>query len=199
MCNPVTVMNPGALLARGTYLDYEYEVTISGDGAYRCGYIRVPPGHPWHGRDAFGIDAWVHGGLDFSKPDMDCGKGGEDNAWWLGFHTSHAGDAPDPDLPGYLPKLIAGDELLAKTFARLFKDWTVRTTAYVIEQCHRLIDQAADAKAGRANQEVAKMSELRELAEKMLDREPLEPGARQGRDESATVCPRPRSGALEDR
>lgn len=65
-----------------------------------CGYVAVPPGHPWHGRDAFGdnaIDASVHGGLTYSGacdgkichvPD----PGDPDDVWWLGFDCAHYRD-----------------------------------------------------------------------------------------------------------
>lgn len=34
---------------------------------YRCGYVRVPAKHPWHGMNYDEIDADVHGGLTFSQ------------------------------------------------------------------------------------------------------------------------------------
>ena len=129
MCNPVTVIHPDALLEKGTHLGYEWEVTSNRIG-YRCGYIRVPHGHPWHGKNYDEVDAEVHGGLTFAAADLNCGKGGADDAWWLGFDCAHFGDAPDPSLPGNLPgqlRLLAG---------------TIRTTEYVAGECRRLIDQA---------------------------------------------------------
>jgi hypothetical protein len=133
MCNPVSTARPELLLAKGEHEGLEWEVTANG-GGYRCGYVRVPPGHPWHGKDYDDIEPapGVHGGLTFSRPDADCGKGGADNAWWLGFDCAHWGDAPDPQLPGY----------------REHRDFsgaggqTVKTTAYVIAQCRRLAQQA---------------------------------------------------------
>lgn len=71
-----------------------------------CGYVGVPPGHPFHG-----VSAWdsgpqhlaVHGGVNFSSA---CQEGPEDgpgvchvpepgrpvDVWWLGFDCAHAGD-----------------------------------------------------------------------------------------------------------
>ena len=134
MCNPVTTARPDSLLDKGVHLNYEWEVTHNGHG-YRCGYVRVPPGHPWHGKDYDEVDPCpeVHGGLTFARPDTDCGKGGLDNAWWLGFDCAHCGDDPDPSLPG------------------LFRDYgippsgTIKNTSYVAAECRRLAEQAAAA------------------------------------------------------
>jgi len=134
MCNPVTTAHPDVLLAKGVHEGYEWEVTCNRIG-YRCGYVRVPQGHPWHGkgyddvRTADGDWPEVHGGLTFAEPDTDCGKGGEDSAWWLGFDCAHCGDAPDPELPGYNARMAIGDG-------------TVKTTSYVAAECRRLAEQA---------------------------------------------------------
>ena len=135
MCNPITTDHPDFPLAKGVQEWFEWEVTGNGIG-YRCGYVRIPPGHPWHGKnydDMRTVDGdWpdVHGGLTFAGPDTDCGKGGEDNAWWLGFDCAHAGDAPDPELPGYLDQVGA-------------LGGVVRTTDYVAAECRNLIAEAA--------------------------------------------------------
>ena len=134
MCNPVTTAFPHRLLAKGTHLGFEWEVTGNGIG-FRCGYVRIPATHPWHGlgysdvRTAEGSDPDVHGGLTFSEPDADCGKG-EDSAWWLGFDCAHCMDAPDPELPGYDAQLMRAGG-------------TIRTTGYVAAECVRLAEQAA--------------------------------------------------------
>src|SRR6478752_9495140 len=132
MCNPVTTAHPDVLLAKGVYEGYEWEVTCNRIG-FRCGYVRVPAGHPWHGVDYDSIERYpeVHGGLTFAEPDTDCGKGGEDNAWWVGFDCAHAGDLPDPDLPGY----HSGYHLFGE----------IRSTGYVAAECRKLAEQAAIA------------------------------------------------------
>jgi len=137
MCNPVTTLNPDCLLAKGTANGYEWEV-VSNPLGYRCGYVRIPAGHPWHGKgiDDVNPDPFVHGGLNFARADTDCGKGGGDDAWWLGFDCAHAGDAPDPALPGHDPHML---ELLQRA------GWTVRSTDYVIGECVSLARQAAAA------------------------------------------------------
>ena len=141
MCNPVTTHHPGVLLSKGVHEGFEWEVTSNRIG-YRCGYVRIPPGHPWHGkgyddvRTADGGWPDVHGGLTFAEADTDCGKGGEDNAWWLGFDCAHYDDAPDPELPGYDARM---------SFAH--RGDMVKTTAYVQAECLNLIRQAREAVA----------------------------------------------------
>jgi hypothetical protein len=128
MCNPVSTAHPELLLAKGVHEGFEWEVT-NNRMAYRCGYVRVPAGHPWHGKDYDGVDADVHGGLTFAEADVNCGKGGEDDAWWLGFDCGHCGDAPDPSLAGYSASMEFGGD-------------TIKTTEYVIAECRRLAAQA---------------------------------------------------------
>jgi hypothetical protein len=143
MCNPVTTHRPDALLAKGEHAGLEWEVTKNGLG-YRCGYVRVPAGHPWHGKDYDDVDVEVHGGLTFAEPDTDCGKGGEDNAWWLGFDCAHLGDAKDPDL--LTPEQRRYEEDFSRRYPRHFTDReTVKTTEYVTAECCRLAEQAAAA------------------------------------------------------
>ena len=134
MCNPITTEYPDHLLDKGVHEGYEWEVTANGSG-YRCGYVRVPAGHPWHGKDYDNIDADVHGGLTFAHPDADCGKDGEDSAWWVGFDCAHAFDAPDPDLPGY-------DTAMARLLIQ-DKYGSIKTTSYVAAECRQLAEQAA--------------------------------------------------------
>lgn len=140
MCNPVSTAAPDLLIAKGVHLGFEWEVT-SNRMAYRCGYVRIPPAHPWHGvgyDDVQTLDGGypdVHGGLTFAEPDTHCGKGGPDDAWWLGFDCAHAGDAPDPDLPGYRE----AEDMRFTGFPH-----HVRGTEYVKAECLNLIEHAAE-------------------------------------------------------
>src|SRR5690348_12180532 len=98
MCLSIAVHEPERVTGKGEHMGYEWNVVHNTNG-YRCGYVRVPPGHPWHGKDDSEVDADVHGGLTFARADEPCDKGGPDQDWWLGFDCQHAGDAPDPLLP----------------------------------------------------------------------------------------------------
>lgn len=60
------------------------------DHGYGCGYVGVPPEHPWYGKNYDDINASVHGGLTWS--DDHVGKDPADGYWWVGFDTAHYGD-----------------------------------------------------------------------------------------------------------
>lgn len=98
MCLSLAVKYPDRVLGRGEHLGFEWLVTHNNMG-HRCGYVRVPAGHPWHGKDRGDVDVRVHGGLTFGEPDVDCDKGGPDDAHWFGCDFAHAWDLPDPSLP----------------------------------------------------------------------------------------------------
>lgn len=75
-------------------------VRAAGTGSW-CGYVGLPPGHPFHGQEYGDVDRSAdlpaHGGLTYSG---ECfgrichvPKPGEvDDVWWLGFDCAHAGD-----------------------------------------------------------------------------------------------------------
>lgn len=71
-----------------------------------CGYVGVPPGHPWHGVNYNDVDAIVHGGLTYS--DRCAGhichvpsEGEPHDVWWLGFDCFHSGDKPPLGRPWF--------------------------------------------------------------------------------------------------
>ena len=62
MCVPV----PSKPEAEWTHKGLQQCVVLTQMG-HRCGYTRIPPGHPWHGKDYDDIDVDVHGGLTFAE------------------------------------------------------------------------------------------------------------------------------------
>jgi hypothetical protein len=160
MCLSIAVDRPADVLARGEHAGLEWIVTRNRMG-YRCGYARVPRGHPWHGADFGAIDADVHGGLTFAEADVDCRKGGDDDAWWVGFDCGHGFDAPDPALitPAHAAAMAAIAAEVDRRMAPIFgDDWRddlppqwrdhVRTQEYVEAECRSLCEQAAAAAGG---------------------------------------------------
>lgn len=97
MCLPIEhhVEN---LLAKGVHLGFEWEVVHNGSG-FRCGYLNIPKGHPWFGKEYMDIDCDVHGGLTFSDFGTACPTHGSKDEWWIGFDCAQAGDSPDVFLP----------------------------------------------------------------------------------------------------
>lgn len=128
MCLSIVVDNPELVLETGTHHGIEWVITQNAYGA-RCGYARIPLGHPWHGLSIDEQFAEVHGGITFSEPDKPCGKGGPDDAWWIGFDCMHAWDSPDPDLSNF-----------QETYSRIMNG-TVRSQHYVREECKSLCEQ----------------------------------------------------------
>lgn len=115
-----------------------------------CGYVGVPPGHPWHGknyddvRTADGDWPSVHGGLTYSAAChgriCHVPKPGEtDDVWWLGFDCAHSGDLVAFDL--YAEPLLPHE----KSFYGLSPD-TYRNVDYVRRETECL---AAQARAAR--------------------------------------------------
>lgn len=129
MCLSIKVNHPEVVLSEGEHEGFQF-VTVHNTMGYRCGYIRVPKGHPWHGKDYDDISADVHGGLTFAEPDLPCDKPGEDDAYWIGFDCAHYGDAQDPNLPAE---------------HRVNHGGIIKTTAYVEAECRKLCEQAARA------------------------------------------------------
>src|SRR5438132_5160947 len=67
---------------------------------HRCGYVRVPPAHPWHGQSDEDIPAEVHGGLTFAE--LEPCEHEDGVGWWIGFDCHHFGDSGLPlDHPKY--------------------------------------------------------------------------------------------------
>jgi hypothetical protein len=132
MCLSIIADFPDRLLSEGEAYGFQWVVAHNTMG-YRCGYIRLPENHPWHGCDYDIIDASVHGGLTFSEPDESGIRPHPDSGWWIGFDCAHAGDRPDPALfPGGYS---------------LFSYGKIRTQEYVEAQCKQLCEQALAASA----------------------------------------------------
>lgn len=131
MCLSIKINRPECVLAEGVHEGMEW-VVVHNNSGYRCGYVRVPKGHPWHGKDWDEVDCEVHGGITFAEADVHCDKPGEDDAWWVGFDCAHGGDAADPSLPGY------------KDYGfRSIPHDVVRSQSYVESECKSLCEQAA--------------------------------------------------------
>ena len=132
MCLSIAIDRPEDILAKGEHQGLEWMVIHNGSG-YRCGYVRIPAGHPWHGKGYHDLNVEVHGGITFAEPDVPCDAPGPDTDWWLGFDCAHTFDAPDPELPnseigwfGWKPS----------------SDCVVRTQDYVEAECKLLCQQA---------------------------------------------------------
>ena len=64
-----------------------------------CGYVAVPPGHPYHGKRWDDVDLDVHGGITYADACTADGEichvpkpGEPDDVWWFGFDCAHCDD-----------------------------------------------------------------------------------------------------------
>ncbi len=106
-----------------------------------CGYVAVPPGHPWYDQGYDDVDVRVHGGLTYSgrcaghichvpKP------GEPDDVYWLGFDCGHSGDLS----PKFLELMkSSGIAPLTGMYAETYKD-----VEYVRGEVMKLARQAKD-------------------------------------------------------
>lgn len=66
-------------------------IVVRGPMGSLNGYVGLPEGHPGYGKDGYGIDVDVHGGLTYAsryRPD----GGPAEGKWYVGFDTSHCYD-----------------------------------------------------------------------------------------------------------
>jgi len=107
-----------------------------------CGYVGVPPGHPWHGKSYDEVEADVHGGLTYSKH---CNAhichvpepGEPEHLFWLGFDCGHAGDE-SPGIRQTLCQVGGASEGL------LCGSDVYRDLEYARAEVQRLAEQALD-------------------------------------------------------
>ncbi len=149
------------LLSHGMDCGFEWEVMNC--LAHRCGYVRIPKGHPWHGiTDQLlqfgkwgdngyivkpaGID--VHGGLTFSDTDT------SDSSWWVGFDCNHSFDMPDPELPGFQPSMLQFHSNNPKDIC---------SQEYVESECQSLCKQAKQAQSKAHRKRYWNKNTLQEL------------------------------------
>jgi hypothetical protein len=71
---------------------------VEGTGAW-CGYVGVPPGHPYHGKAYRDVAVEVHGGLTYADACQEGGhichvplSGESADIWWFGFDCGHCFD-----------------------------------------------------------------------------------------------------------
>ena len=130
MCLPMAMTRPNDVLSQGEHAGLEWLTMHNGLG-FRCGYVRLPAGHPWYGMNYDDIPADVHGGLTYAGYDEPCDKPGNDDAYWIGFDCAHSGDGQDPAL-------MAPDAYVFPSY----HGQTIRDQAYVERQCELLCKQA---------------------------------------------------------
>lgn len=140
---------------RGEIDGYHYAViaNLIHTMGFRCGYVRVPPGHALDGKDYQHDDFPnfdVHGGITFSKINNEGGiwevcdfpAGGT----VFGFDCNHYMDLTDPELvPGYDRNAHIAEILMEKDL----REGVIRTADYVERECINLIQQLSEYKGAK--------------------------------------------------
>jgi hypothetical protein len=65
-----------------------------------CGYVALPPGHPYYGKDYKGMNVDVHGELTWGRLGDD-EYGFDKGYYWVGFDCAHAFDYV-PEMQNFL-------------------------------------------------------------------------------------------------
>jgi hypothetical protein len=95
MCLPIT---PYKVEREWKHAGLSCAVVQQREASFRCGYVRVPPGHPHYGKDHDDVGVDVHGGLTFAQLEP-CKDHEDGQGWWLGFDCHHCFDmGNDPDV-----------------------------------------------------------------------------------------------------
>lgn len=75
------------------YKGYKCRIMRLGSGVYKmihlCGYIYIPEGHKYFGKDYDDLEIDVHGGLTYADTTL---RFQPEVGWWIGFDCAHAGD-----------------------------------------------------------------------------------------------------------
>ena len=94
MCLPIT---PYKVEREWKHAGLSCAVVQAQEAGHRCGYVRVPPGHPLHSKSYETPDVDVHGGLTFAEIEP-CTEHEDGQGWWFGFDCAHFMDAQmDPE------------------------------------------------------------------------------------------------------
>lgn len=117
-----------------------------------CGYVGLPPGHPWHGQPAE-LPVSVHGGNTFCGPCQPHREdeptichvpepGRLDNVWWVGFDCAHAEDQK-PMNDYQLRQHYADWPIFEHEVYRTF-DYVFDETVDLAQQLHAVTTNACD-------------------------------------------------------
>lgn len=126
----------------GTFAGFDWELKRNHEMGFWLGYVNVPYGHPWYGKEYDTLeDVAVHGGVTYAQHD-----GLE---WRIGFDCGHAWDV-SPKMSEILDPFMA----LAGSVERLQGSGPFQSTykdiAFARGQAVRLCEQAAVAAVAQA-------------------------------------------------
>jgi hypothetical protein len=151
MCFPLT---PFKIEREWEAFGLKCAVVQNREGMHRCGYVRLPSGHPAWGLSYDNIDVDVHGGLTFCDLEPCIEEDGQ--GYWVGFDCRHAYDRgwdPDFDPLKATTQEAAGAYIAERDFhcnsEHRFGGEHYWTHDEVVAETERLAAQLADYKENR--------------------------------------------------
>jgi hypothetical protein len=142
MCLPV---KPYKIEVEWKHAGLSCAVVLVREAAHRCGYVRVPPGHPLFGKDYNDVDVEVHGGLTFAEIEP-CKEHEDGQGYWFGFDCAHAhaGDS------SYDPSAETEEALAMLKIYRRFPlwPWHYWSLPEVVAETERLAQQLVEVPRG---------------------------------------------------
>ncbi len=114
-----------------------------------CGYVGVPPGHPWHGKNYNDVPLEAHCGLTYGSlchgSICHVPRAGEPaEVFWLGFDCGHCGDLSPASLCGVEKEIH--DQVMREFGGQDYRARDVyRDLAYVQKQTRAMAAAAAAA------------------------------------------------------
>lgn len=137
MCLPVT---PFKIEREWEHAGLKCAVVMAREAGHRCGYVRVPPSHPLHGKDYETPNVEVHGGLTFAEQEPCAHDDGQ--GWWFGFDCAHCMDLTTD--PGADFSTLSKDAQRRADIDRQFPtEGIYRSQSYVERETESLAEQLA--------------------------------------------------------
>jgi hypothetical protein len=105
-------------------------------GGHLNGYVRIPKDHIYYKKEYDDIECDVHGGLTYSRNELE--------GWWIGFDCAHHEDI----VPSMDHFFIVSEEMLELRkiypFSRVWER-SYKNIKFVIEECKKLAEQMHNA------------------------------------------------------
>jgi hypothetical protein len=146
MCLPV---KPFKVEREWEHAGLKCAVTMPRENQTRCGYVRVPPGHPLHGKPYDEVSVDVHGGLTFGAIEPCAHEDG--TGWWFGFDFAHSEDA------SFAPNLTSAD-FTDKDTRRIWELTREYRSDYDGEGCHYWPQPEVEAEVESLAEQLAAVS-----------------------------------------
>ena len=106
---------------------------------FRTGYVGLPKGHKYYGKEYDSIPVDCHCGLTYS--DNSLHQQTDTDIWWIGFDCGHCCDGFDLEkLDEYFGNRIE-NQIMRDYHKMINEEHEFRTLEYVKENCKAIVDQ----------------------------------------------------------